>query len=89
MVLLGAPLADRQQFTDYSRLFLSTDPADQARLPEAFGGIGQYLATLIGQRSRADATAGSAKSPTQPRKGRRRCTPPTPTGLAPPKPCPA
>ena len=47
MLLLGAPLEDRQDFTSYTRLIISTDPADQPRIPEAFGWLMQYMATLV------------------------------------------
>jgi len=51
MVLLGAPLADREEFTGYSHLFLSTDPADQARVPEAMAWMASYIAVTPNVRS--------------------------------------
>ena len=55
MILLGAPLDDRAEFTDYSHLFLSTDPADRARVPEAMGWMARYIAGLVATKAAAPA----------------------------------
>ncbi len=55
MVLLGAPLADREEFTGYSHLFLSTDPADQARVPEAMAWMASYIAGLVAAKAATPA----------------------------------
>jgi cytochrome P450 len=55
MTLLGSPVADRQEFTDYAHLFLSTDPADRARVPEAMAWMGRYIADLVATKAAAPA----------------------------------
>jgi cytochrome P450 len=55
MVLLGAPLADREEFTSYSHIFLSTDPADQARVPEAMAWMAAYIAGLVAAKAETPA----------------------------------
>jgi cytochrome P450 len=48
-------VADREEFTGYAHLFLSTDPADQARLPEAMAWMGRYIAELVAAKGAAPA----------------------------------
>jgi cytochrome P450 len=55
MTLVGAPPADRAEFTGYAHLFLSTDPADQARLPEAMAWMAGYFANLVAAKEAAPA----------------------------------
>ncbi len=55
MMLLGSPVADREEFTAYAHLFLSTDPADQARLPEAMAWMARYIADLVAAKGEARA----------------------------------
>jgi len=55
MVLFGAPTGDAEEFTGYLRLYLSTDPADQARVPEAMAWVGKYLADLVTAKEAAPA----------------------------------
>ena len=55
MTLLGSPVADREEFTGYAHLFLSTDPADQARLPEAMAWMADYFAGLVAAKEAAPA----------------------------------
>jgi cytochrome P450 len=55
MVLLGAPLTDREEFTSYSHTFLSTDPADQARVPEAMAWMATYIAGLVAAKAETPA----------------------------------
>ena len=47
MSLIGVPATDGETFADHSRIFLSTDPADQARLPEALGWLRRYIDGLV------------------------------------------
>ncbi len=47
MGLIGVPVEDSGPFQDYSSLFLSTDPADQARFPEALAWIRAYIDRLV------------------------------------------
>lgn len=47
MSLIGVPATDGEAFADHSRIFLSTDPADQARLPEALGWLRRYIDGLV------------------------------------------
>jgi cytochrome P450 len=55
MTLLGSPVADREEFTGYADLFLSTDPADQARMPEAMAWMAGYIADLVAAKAAAPA----------------------------------
>jgi len=55
MTLLGSPVADREQFTGYAHLFLSTDPAERARLPEAMAWMADYFAGLVAAKAAAPA----------------------------------
>ena len=47
MKLVGVPPTDIKAFQDYSTIFLSTDPADQARLPEALIWMREYIVSLV------------------------------------------
>jgi cytochrome P450 len=55
MTLLGSPVADREEFTGYAHLFLSTDPADQARMGEAMAWMADYVADLVATKEAAPA----------------------------------
>lgn len=47
MGLLGVPGVDGAAFADQSHVFLSTDPADQAKKPEALAWIRAYIDELV------------------------------------------
>jgi cytochrome P450 len=47
MSLIGVPDADGERFADHSHVFLSTDPADQTRLPEALAWLRGYINELV------------------------------------------
>jgi cytochrome P450 len=47
MALLGVAADAVEEFGDYTTVFLSTDPADQARFPEAVAWISEYIAALV------------------------------------------
>jgi cytochrome P450 len=51
MVLFGAPLGERVEFNTYTHLFISTDPADQARQPEAMAWMASYIAELVAAKA--------------------------------------
>jgi len=47
MTLIGMPLQDREQFQAMSNLFLSTDPADKAKVPRALEWMQNYIDGLV------------------------------------------
>ncbi len=70
MTLLGSPVADREEFTGYAHLFLSTNPADQARLPEAMAWMAGYFADLVAAKGAAPADDLLSELIAVPRRGR-------------------
>ena len=50
MNLIGVPPTDSRPFQDNSYIFLSTDPADQARLPEALAWVQAYIVGLVADK---------------------------------------
>jgi cytochrome P450 len=53
MALFGAPLNDRVEFNTYTHLIISTDPADQARQPQAMAWMANYIAELVATKAAA------------------------------------
>jgi cytochrome P450 len=47
MKLLGVPPTDIPAFQDHTAVFLSTDPADQARFPQALAWVRGYIDTMV------------------------------------------
>lgn len=47
MSLIGVPDADGETFAEHSRVFLSTDPADLATLPQTLGWLRSYIDRLV------------------------------------------